>query len=218
MSRYKSLVAIGTAITIAISGCVQTGDTKSKQFAVQGCAVGGLGAGVVTYLANLNDKDANKKALIAGMLGCMAGAVVGYQIGKRTEVYADAQHAARSEIARNEEHTIKLQQNNAQLAQNIEEYNTQISHIKDINYSEQEKMKKLKEVNEIVTQQRIKATDTLKSVEADIAESNKLYNTYHAEALPQDKDKWAAEIADYEQEKEILSGHVSTLNALDASI
>ncbi len=218
MSRYNSLITIGTAITIAISGCVQTGDTKSKQYAVQGCAVGALGAGLVTYLANLNDKDAKKKAAIAGMLGCMAGAVVGYQVGKRTEVYADAQHAARSELARNGEHTNKLRQHNAQLAQNIEDYNKQVSMIKDSNISEQEKMKNLKETKEIVAKQRESATDSLKSAEADIAEAKNQYNTYQAKTTPQDKIKWEAEIADYEQEKEILSGHVSTLNALDASI
>lgn len=218
MSGFKSLLTIGTAITIAASGCAQTGDTKSKQYALQGCAVGALVAGLVAYYKNPDDKDAKKKAVIASMLGCMAGAVVGYQVGKRTEEYADAQDAARSEIARNEAQTEGLRQYNAQLALNIEDYNKQLSTIKDSNLSVQDKMEKLKDTNEVVAKQRMKATDSLTSVEADIAEAKKQYNTHQAEATPQDKNKWQAEIASYEQEKEILSDHVSTLNALDTSI
>jgi len=206
------------AITIAASGCAQMGESKSKQYAAQGCAVGALAAGVVAYYMNRDDKDAKKKAVIASMLGCMAGAVVGYQVGERTEEYADAQEAARSEIARNEEQTAGLRQYNAQLAQNIEDYNKQVSTIKDSNLSEQEKEEGLKKTNEIVAQQRMKATDSLSSVAADFSEAKKQYKTHQAEAAPQDKKKWQTEIASYEQEKKILSEHVSTLSALDASI
>ena len=218
MGRYQSLLTIVTAITIAVSGCAQMEESKSKQYALQGCAVGGLATGLVTYYLNRDDKDAKKKAAIAGMLGCMAGAVVGYQVGERTEEYTDAQDAARSEIARNEAQTEGLRQYNAQLAQNVEDYNKQINTIKDSNLSAQEKMEKLKETDEIVAKQRMKATDSLRSVEADISEAKKQYKTHQAEATPQDKGKWQTEIASYEQEKEILSDHVSTLNALDTSI
>ena len=79
-------------------------------------------------------------------------------------------------------------------------------------------MDKLKETNEIVAKQRMKASESLESVEADIAEAKKQYKLYQAEATPQDKNQWQIEIASYEQEKEILSDHVSTLNALDTSI
>ena len=79
-------------------------------------------------------------------------------------------------------------------------------------------MEKLKKTHEIVAEQRMKATDSLRSVEADISEANKQYTSHQAEATPQDKNKWQAEIASYEQEKQILSEHVGTLNALDASI
>ena len=215
MIKYRSLVTIGTAIVIAVPGCAQIRESKSKQYAIQGCAVGGLATGVATYVLGGFDME---KAAIAAALGCMAGAVVGYHIAKRTEEYTDAQDAARSEIARNEKQTEELRQYNAQLAQNVEDYNKQISTIKGSNLSEQEKMEDLKKTKEIVAKQQMKATDSLRNVEVDITDAKKQYKTHKAEATTEDKNKWQAEIASYEKEKAILSEHVSTLNALDASI
>jgi uncharacterized protein YlxW (UPF0749 family) len=215
MIKYRSLVIIGTAIAIAVPGCAQMGESKSKRYAVQGCAIGGMTAGALAYVLDGFDVET---AAIAGALGCMAGAVVGYQVGKRTEEYTDAQNAATSEIARNEEQTQGLQKYNAQLAQNIEDYNKQISTIKGSNLSEGEKKENLEKTREIVAEQRMKAADSLTTVETDISEAKKQYSSHQAEATTQDKNKWQAEIASYEKEKEILSGHVSTLNALDASI
>ena len=215
MIGYRSLVTLGTAIAIAVQGCAQMEETKSKQYAVQGCAIGGMTAGALAYVLDGFDMET---AAIAGALGCMAGAVVGYQVGKRTEEYTDAQNAARSEIARNEEQTEGLQKYNTQLAQNVEDYNKQISKIKDSNLSEEEKKENLDKTREIVAEQRMKANNALKNVEVDIAVARKQYKTHQAEATTQDKKKWQAELASYEKEKQILSGHVSTLNAMDASI
>lgn len=215
MIRYRTLVTIGTAIAIALPGCAQMGETKSKKYAMQGCAIGGMTAGALAYVLDGFDMES---AAIAGALGCMAGAVVGYHIGKRTEEYADAHVAARSEIARNEEQTEGLRQYNAQLAQNVRDYNKQISTIKGSNLDEEKKMENLKKTKEIVAEQRMKATESLKNVELDIADAKKQYKTHQAAATSQDKKKWKAELASYEKEKKILSEHVSTLNALDASI
>jgi len=217
MTGNKTLLTTGIAITIAISGCAQTGGTKSKNYDVQGCVAGGLAAGLFTYYLNRDDADATKKAAIAGVLGCMAGAIIGYEVEKRTMVYADAQDAARSELARNQEETEKLKQYNAQVSQNIKDYKKQISEIKEVNYSEQEKKDKLKEVNDIVSKQRIKTTDALTNVEADIAVAMKQYKTYQAQASSSDRDKWSAEIASYQQEKAILTEHVGELNTLYAT-
>ena len=215
MIKYRSLVIIGTAIAIAVPGCAQIKESKSKQYAVQGCAIGGMTAGALAYVLDGFDMET---AAIAGALGCMAGAVVGYQVGKRTEEYTDAQNAARSEIARNEEQTEGLQKYNAQLAQNVEDYNKQISKIKGSNLSEEEKKENLEKTRGIVAEQRMKANNALTNVEVDIADARKQYKIYQAEATTQDKKKWQAELASYEKEKQILSEHVGTLNALDASI
>jgi hypothetical protein len=209
------LVTIGTVIAIAVPGCAQMEESKSKQYAVQGCAIGGLSAGALAYVLDGFDMES---AAIAGALGCMAGAIGGYQVGKRTEEYTDAQNAARSEIARNEEQTEGLQKYNTLLAQNVEDYNKQISTIKGSNLSGEEKKENLEKTKEIIAEQRMKANSSLKNVEMDIAETRKQYKIHQAEATVQDKNQWQAEIASYEKEKEILSGHVSTLNALDASI
>jgi hypothetical protein len=219
MTGNQTLLTTGIAITLAISGCAQTGETRteSKNYDVQGCVTVGLAAGLLTYAINFGEEDALKKTAIASVLGCMAGAVIGYQVEKRTQEYADAQEAARGEFARNQEETEKLKQYNAQLAQNIEDYKKQISDIKQVSYTEQERKDKLKEVNDIVASQRAKAADALTSVETDIAEAMKQYDTYKTQASPQDRDLWSAEIASYQQEKQILTEYVGELNTLYAT-
>lgn len=218
MNKRKLLIAAVSIAAIATSGCAQMSEKKSTEFSIQGCAVGGLGVGAVTYLANLGDENATKKAIIAGSLGCMAGAIIGYHIGTRTEQYANAQEAASAEIARNEENTLKLKQHNAQLAQNIEDYNTQIKTIKDSNLSNEEKLQDLRQTKDIVSKQRAKAIEALNITKSDIAAANEQYNNYQAQVTTQDKAKWGSELAEYEKEKDILSEYVNTLNALDASI
>ncbi len=218
MNRYISLVTICSVALFAATSCGKKETTKRSEFAIQGCAVGGLTTGLVAYAKNRDDDDAMKKSAITSMLGCMAGGVVGYQVGKRTEEYTDAQSAAISEIARNEAQTDELQQFNAQLEQNILDYKKQIGTIKDSNISEEDKMNNLQNTKEIVAKQRRKATNSLKSIVLDIIETKDQYSFYQQEATPQEKNKWQAEIAVYEQEKGILSKHVNTLNALDASI
>ena len=218
MYKYISLAIICSLTILAATGCGQNGATKRSQFAIQGCAAGGVTTGLATYAKNRDDDDAMKKSAITSMLGCMAGGVVGYQVGKRTEEYSDAQSAAISEIARNEAQTDELRQFNAQLEQNILDYKKQIGTINDANINQEEKMKNLINTKEIVAKQRRKATNSLKSIVLDIIETKNQYSTYQLETTSQEKNKWQAEIAVYEQEKEILSKHVNTLNALDASI
>jgi outer membrane lipoprotein SlyB len=221
MTVNKTLLITGMAMTLTVSGCASTGETKSesesKNYDVQGCIAGGLAAGFITYYKNFGEEDALKKTAIAGALGCMAGAVIGYQVEKRTQQYVDAQQAARTELARNQAETEKLKQYNAQVAQNIEDYKQQISDIQQVNYTEEEKMDKLLQLNDIVARQRTKAMDALSSVETDIAQAMEQFDTYQAGATPQDRDQWSAELASYQQEKQILTEYVGELNTLYAT-
>lgn len=218
MSRYTLLITLSMAITIAVSGCVKTGETKSSQYAVQGCATAGLGAGVTTFIKNRDDANAKEKAAISSMLGCMAGSVAGYQVGKRTDEYADAQSAANAEITRSQKHTNELKQYNAQLAQNIEDYKGEVGKIKEANLSAQEKTDNLKKTKEIVAKQHTQAAQSLKNMDDELNSVKMYYDTNQGSVAAQDKTAWKDQIASLEQEKLILSKHVSTLNALDASI
>lgn len=217
MTVNTSLLITGIALALTVSGCASTGETKSKNYDVQGCVATGVTAGAITYFANFGEEDALKKTMIASALGCMAGAVIGYQVEKRTQQYADAQQAARTELARNQAETENLKQYNAQLAQNIEDYKQKISDIQQVNYTEDEKKDKLQQINDIVARQRTKATDALSNVETDIAEAMDQFDAYRAHAPPQDIDQWSAELASYQQEKQILTEHVGELNTLYAT-
>lgn len=216
----KTFIMIFT-IAILQSGCAgmeKTGDTKSKQYSVQGCVAGGAVAGILTYITQSDEDNALTKSLVASALGCMAGAVIGLEIGKRTEKYADAQQAAESETVRNKETLARLQQYNSSLEVNISDYEKQIAKIKDSNLTAQEKQESLAKTKKIVVEQRAKAGTALSNTEDELIAAKQQYEAFKDSLNAPATDQWEQQLASLEQEKRILSQHVNTLNALDASI
>jgi DNA repair exonuclease SbcCD ATPase subunit len=216
----KPLIA---TLTFAIlqSGCAQMGmfgDTKSKQFSVQGCLAGGTAAGLLTYVIERGDENAHKKALIASALGCMAGAVVGFKIGERTEEYANARYAAEAETSRNKDTVNRLRQYNASLEVNISDYKKQIQNIRETSLSAQEKREALKKTKEIVSNQRTKAAEALTKTKKELENTREQYAKFKGSLNKEQAHDWEEQLANLEQEKLILSQHINTLNALDASI
>ena len=223
MSAIRKPVIATLTLTFAISqpGCTQLekfSDSKSAQYSVQGCLAGGTAAGVVTYVVNWNDENARKKALIASALGCMAGAVIGFKIGERTEEYANATQAAEAETARNKDTVDRLHQYNASLEVNINDYKKQIQNIKDTKMTAQEKQDSLKKTKKIVSDQQAKAKEAVTETEQELNKTREQYAKYKRSLNSAEASGWQEEIASLEQEKLILSRHVNTLNALDASI
>ncbi len=213
-TRYTLLAIV---IITLISACAKDAAKKDK-FAVQGCTVGGFGAGALAYIKFHGDKDAKEKVAIASMLGCIAGTVVGYKIGERTEKYADAQAAAEKEIALNRKNTENLRQYNQSLKTNIDDYNQQIAMIKDSKMSASQKNKDLKDTKEIIAKQRDKAKSALAAVENELSVAQSQYDEFSTKTAQNQSENWEQQIVSLQLEKEILSEHVSTLNALDASI
>jgi septal ring factor EnvC (AmiA/AmiB activator) len=218
MDVVKNSVSIFTVVALLTTSCAQIEKSKKSQYSVQGCVAGGLGAGIIAYVKNRGDDDSKEKVAIASMLGCMAGAVAGYHIGQRTEEYADAQSAARTEIKRNEKHLSEIKQYNAQLAQNIEDYRKEINMIKDSKLQQHEKKENLSKTMEIASKQRVKARESLNTLNEEIVLAKKQYNTYKASVESVDKGNWEVRLVGLEEEKEILASHVNSLNNLDASI
>lgn len=216
----KPLIVILT-MAILLSGCAgmdKTEESKSKQYSLQGCIAGGAVAGILTYVMQSDDDNALTKSLIASALGCMAGAVIGFEIGERTEKYANAQQAAEAETLRNKETAARLQQYNTSLEVNISDYETEIAKIRNSTLTAQEKQESLKETKQIVVEQKAKAADALSNTENELNEAKNQYADYKDSLNTPTNDKWEDQLANLEQEKLILSRHVNTLNALDASI
>lgn len=216
MSKKTGIIA-AIACTALLSACAK--DMKqSDKLVLQGCAVGGFGAGALAYITHIGDKDVKDKAAIAAMLGCIAGTVAGYHIGKRTEKYADAQQASEKEIALNRQNAKDLKKYNAQLQINIDDYNQQIAIINDSKVSAADKKNNLKKTKSIIANQRDKAKKSLAEVEKDLVVAQNQYSEYKGKTPTEKSEDWSQQLAALQQEKEILSSHVSTLNALDASI
>ncbi len=213
----KKLYPILIVIIFLLSACKKE-LKRDELFAVQGCMAGGFGAAALVYMKEFGDRDAKDKAVIAGMLGCMAGAVVGHKIGRKTQTYADAQTAADTEIALNRKSTKELKKYNKNLATNISDYEQQIDTIKNSSISTKEKNENLTKTKDIVKKQRTKAELSLVSVEKELATSKSVFAEYSAKSDNEDTTKWETQIAALQQERTILSNHVQTLSALDASI
>ncbi|MCB1754514.1 MAG: hypothetical protein KDJ38_03270 [Gammaproteobacteria bacterium] len=215
-NKTKSFITT-LAILVILSACAK--DMKqSDKLTIQGCTVGGFGAGALAFIKYSGQKDAKEKIAISSMLGCIAGTVVGYHIGKRTEHYTNAQQAADEEIAFNRNSTKELKKYNQQLATNISDYEQQISMIRDSKESAADKKKNLQETKSIIAKQRNKAQTALADVEAELLAAQNQYAQYKDSTPPETSTDWRQELAALQQEKEILSSHVSTLNAMDASI
>ena len=216
-SSYFVIAAV--TVPLALYGCANTGELKqSESFSIQGCVAGGLGAGALAYLKYRDDPDRDEKIAIVTAIGCFGGAMVGYKVGKRTEEYADAQQAAQAEIARNKKHTEELRQVNSRLQENIDEYNKQIQKIENSTFTAREKQEQKHDIKKYVSGQLNKAKASLGEVETELAAANREFQSFQATASQADREAWRVELASLEQEKDILSGHVSTLNALDSSI
>ncbi len=215
---YKNItLSLLVSSCLLISACAK--DMKqSDRLSMQGCFVGGIGAGTIAYLANLGDKDAKDVAFIAGMMGCIAGSIAGHHIGRKAEEYSNAQTAAEEEIAFNKKSAKELKKYNSTLATNIKDYNKQIDAIKNSELSQKERQKNLKKTRDIVIAQRNKAKESLANTETELSKSRKIYAQFSEQAPKEDTGDWQTQIASLEQEKQILAEHVSTLNALDASI
>ena len=214
---FKKCMLLVVIVTF-ITGCITNSQKKSDQFSLQGCAAGGIGAGILAFLVYQGDDDAEDKVAIASMLGCLAGAVAGYHVGKRADHYANAEQAAQEEIALNRSNSANLKRYNQRLKINIEDYKEQIALIQQSNLSYSEKANNLKETKDIMLAQRQKAKDSLKRVNQEIVAARKQYKKYKKQNSASDVRAWQIEIAALRQEKSILAGHVDTLNALDAGI
>ena len=209
------------ALAMTLSGCAEMGkhgDTKSEQFSMQGCLVGGAAAGLLTYLINAGDEGAREKAIIATAIGCMAGAVIGFKIGERTEEYANATQAATAETARNKDTADRLHQYNASLEVNINDYERQIQNVKNASLTAQERQESFNKTKEIVSKQRKKAKEALSETEQELNLTKKQYTKYRKSLDTAEANGWQEQLASLEQEKLILGQYVNRLNALDASI
>jgi outer membrane lipoprotein SlyB len=206
------------ALLPGCSGIGTFGDSKSKQFSFQGCLAGGAAAGLLTYVVEGGGEDARKKALIASALGCMAGAVIGFKIGERTEKYADATQAAEAETVRNKDTVNRLHQYNVSLKANINDYEKQIQNIRNATLTATEQQESLKKTHEIVSNQRAKAEEALTTTEQELDETRAQYAKFNASLNATEATGWQQQLADLEQEKLILGQHIKTLSALDASI
>lgn len=215
--RNRVRMSIFTAsLVLAFSGCASNGESKKQEYAAQGClagAVGGAGIGAL-----LSDKDKTKKAALGAAAGCAAGAVVGYQIGARTDEYADAQEAVTSEIARNDQNLSEVREYNAQLVQNIGEYERHISEVKQSTQSAEEQQASLTEARQLVTDQRDQAYAAYNSVNEEFKTSVEQYSKYKSSTATEESESWRLKLVALQQERNILGEHVNSLNSLSASI
>jgi len=217
-----------------VSSCATTGGAgapKTQVYSLQGCGAGAVAGGLLSLISGSDN------VLKGAALGCGVGAIIAYNIAKRTEAYVDANQAMDAEISRNQQNTKTLQAYNAKLAQGIQSYQKQIQVIQLTQLAATAKQKKLTKIQTTVKKQLSKAESALTSVNAELVTANKQYKSYKAKAKAVAADvektknvnpkkikkvnnnqKWQSEIANLEKEKQILSKHVKSLSALSASI
>ena len=212
---YKN---IGTSIFIAIflTACSASGGpgkSKQKEYVTQGCIGGGV-LGAVAATAIGSGENAGK----AAVFGCGIGAVIGYQIAKRTDKYVDAGKAIATETQRNINTVNLVKGNNRKLAARITKYKTILNSIKYSKMSEQAKKRELTNISSSLKKQLAMSSSNLSSVQQELKVTRGLYFKYK-KSVPKNKSAtYKNKISELEQEKNILSKHVQSLNAMNASI
>ncbi|MGI9302604.1 MAG: hypothetical protein ACR2RB_07850 [Gammaproteobacteria bacterium] len=217
MRNHMRITVLTTIILLVSAGCAGLGQSKKEQFAGEGCLGGGAGGGLLGAVVS-KDKDKAKNAAIGAAASCAAAAVVGYQVGARTEEYANSQEAVSAEVARSERNLTEVRQYNTQVAQNIQDYEQHILEIRNSELSAAEKNEGLTEAREVVTDQRQQAAAAHKSVNEELKIAAEQYNTYRTSTAPEEADAWRQKLVALQEERNILGSHVNSLNALSASI
>lgn len=214
----KALKNIGSslAIGILIVGCSASGGpgkSKQKEYVTQGCIGGGI-LGAVAASALGSGENAGKAAIF----GCGLGAVIGYQIAKRTDKYVDAGKAISAETQRNINTVNLVRKNNNKLAAQINKYKTALNRIKYSKMSEKGKKRELTTISNSLKKQLTMSSSNLSSVQQELKVTRGLYTRYK-KSVPENKSAtYKNKISELEQEKNILSKHVQSLNAMNATI
>lgn len=217
--KSELILVTSISLSILVSGCAtMEGNSKAKDFVPQGCATGAFGAAALALIKYSDDPDRDKKVATIAAIGCLAGSVVGYKLGKRTDSYANAQEASEKEIALNRQNAQNLKMVNSGIKRNIDEYNSQLVALRESNFSAEDEKEQKKDLKKGVTKQKEKADFALSSVTEELKQSRALYNQYAASRPSSEQNSWSIQIAALAQEKQILSRHIVSLNALDSSI
>lgn len=212
---YKNIgcsLFIGVFLT-ACSASGGPGKSKQREFVTQGCIGGGL-IGAVAATAIGSGENAGK----AAVFGCGIGAVIGYTIAQRTEKYVDANNAISAETQRNINTVNLVKDNNQKLAARITKYKTSLNTIKYSKVSEESKKQELSNISNSLKEQLTMSSSNLTSVQKELQVTRGLYSKYKNSSPITDSSTYELKINELEQEKNILSNHVQSLNAMNASI
>ena len=209
---------IGSAILIGsfLLGCSMSGGpgkSKQKEYVTQGCVGGGL-LGVVAATTLGSGEDAGKAAIF----GCGLGAIIGYKIAKRTDKYVDANKAIDAETERNIATVNLVRNNNQKLATKISKYKTELTRIKRSKLSAEGKKGQLTAVSRSLKSQLSMSESNLISVNNELEVTQNLYTKYKASVPKKKTGTYKRKISELLQEKNILSKHVQSLNAMNATI
>jgi len=212
LKNIGSSLAIG-ALIVGCSASGGPGKSKQKEYITQGCIGGGI-IGAVAASALGSGENAGKAAIF----GCGLGAIIGYQIAKRTDKYVDAGKAISAETKRNINTVNLVRKNNNKLAAQITKYKTALNRIKYSKMSEQGKKRELTTISKSLKKQLTMSSSNLTSVQQELKVTRGLYTKYK-KSVPENKSAtYKNKISELEQEKNILSKHVQSLNAMNATI
>ncbi len=201
---------VGSVVLISLTACAGI-ETKKDQFTLQGCGAGAVSGAL---LAALRGGNIEKAALV----GCAAGGIIGYTIGKRTDKYVSANQAINSEIARSHKNSIELHKYNTSLAKQVRIHQQEVLKIKGSKITSSDKQRKLRAKKKEVAQQLLKSKEAVNQVSNELRVAKNFYKNYSKSATPAKKNNWSKQIVSLEKQKTILSKNVKTLTALNSSI
>jgi small-conductance mechanosensitive channel len=188
-------------VTVILSGCAKDGKIGG------GPAIGGIGGIVCTTVARLSGVEKLEKiAMIAAACG-LVGYALGELVEKRQQGYANREEAIQTETEIVKRQTEKYRAENQKLAQDIRHYQQKIQNLRSDNALLQDQKRE-------VEKRRQEAQSLLELVKTELDETNRQYRLQYYKGTAADADKlkkWKTQVAQLEQEKQMLQENVDTL-------
>lgn len=216
MQKRAKITLISMGVTLFLVGCSASGGpgySKTNSYMKQGC----LGGGVLGAIAGAT-LGSGDNAADGAVLGCAIGAYVGFRVAKRTDQYINSQQAIESEVARNQKNINGVKKSNNLLMKQIGKYEDLIQTVKKANMNEKIRQNDYKKIKNHLNETISKSSIDLNVLNEELSIAKTLYTKHKSSAKPKKSTHWAGKISNLEKEKSILSKHVQSLTALNASI
>jgi len=224
MKKLKNGVLI-LVISLSLAGFTaiaqednQNLEEDQTQTKIQGAGWGAAFGAALGALMGDDKNDKLRNAAIGAVIGAGAGFLLGNEVAKRKEQYANQEQALNGEIAKIQQSVREAQVKNQQLRQDIQTYQQQIAQVQQQINEGKASYFDLYDQKQVMQKRQESAEQSLTELEKELAIAQQLYKEYEPQSTPAELEQWQTKLAKLEQEKFQLESSIDELTAMNSSL